>query len=170
MGAQISRSSPRGGSRIGGVFGGILRARESGIALPLILLVIVVSAVNPVFLDIDNLLNIARQISFTFIIGIAIALGVLIGVVTGIFNGVVITRFRIPSLIVTLGMMYIARGVVQVLTRGNPVYPFPDEFNNLGQGYLLGVPNVVYVAVVLGVLAHVVLKQTAWGRAVFAVG
>lgn len=200
---------------VGGVFRGILGARESGIAIPLVLLVIVVSVVNPVFLDIDNLLNIARQISFVFIIGIAmtfvligagldlsvgsvlalggvisgivlralmlvmplwiaiaiaILLGLVIGVVTGIFNGVIITRFKIPSLIVTLGMMYIARGVVQVLTRGNPVYPFPDEFNNLGQGYLLGVPNVVYVAAVLGIVAHIALTQTAWGRAVFAVG
>ena len=200
---------------VGGFFRGIFRARESGIAIPLILLIVVVSAVNPVFLDIDNLLNIARQISFTFIIGIAmtfvligagldlsvgsvlalggvicglvlralmmvmplwiaiviaILLGILMGVITGMFNGIVVTRFKIPSLIVTLGMMYIARGVVQVLTRGNPVYPFPDEFNNLGQGYLLGVPNVVYVAVVLGILAHIVLTQTAWGRAVFAVG
>lgn len=204
-----------GAAAIGGFFRGILRARESGIAIPLILLIIVVSAVNPVFLDIDNLLNIARQISFVFIIGIAmtfvligagldlsvgsvlalggvicglvlralmlvmplwiaiviaIFFGLLIGVLAGLFNGAVVTRFKIPSLIVTLGMMYIARGVVQVLTRGNPVYPFPDEFNNLGQGYLLGVPNVVYVAVVLGILAHIVLTQTAWGRAVFAVG
>lgn len=204
-----------GAAAIGGYFRGILRARESGIAIPLILLIIVVSAVNPVFLDIDNLLNIARQISFVFIIGIAmtfvligagldlsvgsvlalggvicglvlralmlvmplwiaiiiaIIFGLLIGVLAGLFNGAVVTRFKIPSLIVTLGMMYIARGVVQVLTRGNPVYPFPDEFNNLGQGYLLGVPNVVYVAAVLGILAHIVLTQTAWGRAVFAVG
>jgi ribose/xylose/arabinose/galactoside ABC-type transport system permease subunit len=193
----------------------MFRARESGIAIPLILLIVVVSAVNPVFLDIDNLLNIARQISFTFIIGIAmtfvligagldlsvgsvlalggvicglvmralmmvmplwiaiaiaIILGIFMGVITGMFNGIVVTRFKIPSLIVTLGMMYIARGVVQVLTRGNPVYPFPDEFNNLGQGYLLGIPNVVYVAIVLGILAHIVLTQSAWGRAVFAVG
>ncbi len=215
MEGRAGMKTSAGAAAIGGFFRGILRARESGIAIPLILLIIVVSAVNPVFLDIDNLLNIARQISFVFIIGIAmtfvligagldlsvgsvlalggvicglvlralmlvmplwiaiviaIFFGLLIGVLAGLFNGAVVTRFKIPSLIVTLGMMYIARGVVQVLTRGNPVYPFPDEFNNLGQGYLLGVPNVVYVAVVLGILAHIVLTQTAWGRAVFAVG
>lgn len=215
MEAQTGRKTRGGVAAVGSFFGGILKARESGIAIPLILLIVVVSVVNPVFLDIDNLLNIARQISFVFIIGvamtfvligagldlsvgsvlalggvicglalrafmlfmplwlamvIAIILGIVIGAVAGIFNGTIITRFKIPSLIVTLGMMYIARGVVQVLTRGNPVYPFPDEFNNLGQGYLLGIPNVVYVAVALGIIAHIVLTQTAWGRAVFAVG
>jgi len=202
-------------SPIRAFFGSVLHARESGIAIPLILLIVIISIVNPVFLDIDNLLNIARQISFVFIIGIAmtfvligagldlsvgsvlalagvlcgivlralmlsmpmwlaigiaILVGIVLGMLTGIFNGLIITRYKIPSLIVTLGMMYIARGIVQVLTRGVPVYPFPDEFNNLGQGYLLGVPNVVYVAVVLGIIAHIALTQTSWGRAVFAVG
>jgi ribose/xylose/arabinose/galactoside ABC-type transport system permease subunit len=64
-------------------------------------------------------------------IALAILLGLVIGVVTGIFNGVVITRFKIPSLIVTLG-----------------------------QGYLVGAPNVVYVTVVLGIAAHIVLTQS----------
>jgi ribose transport system permease protein len=58
-------------------------------------------------------------------IWIAVLLGVLAGVVIGLFNGIVVAVFKIPSLIVTLGMMYFARGVVQVLTRGNPVYPLP---------------------------------------------
>ena len=213
---KTARAEGRGpGSGISRFLKGIVGARESGIAVPLVLLIVLVSVVNPVFLNIDNLLNIARQISFTFIIGVAmtyvligagldlsvgsvlalggvfcgltlrallastplwiaiavgIVVGMVIGMLAGLFNGFVITRFKIPSLIVTLGMMYIARGIVQVLTRGNPVYPFPDEFNEIGQGYLFGVPNVVYVALVLGVLAHVVLTKTAFGRAVCAVG
>jgi ribose/xylose/arabinose/galactoside ABC-type transport system permease subunit len=215
MADQAASRKNSGLAAIGGFFKSILRARESGIAIPLILLIVVVGVVNPVFFDLDNLMNIARQISFTFIIGIAmtfvligagldlsvgsvlalggvicglvlralmssmpiwiaiviaIVIGAIMGTVTGVFNGIVVTRFKIPSLIVTLGMMYIARGVVQVLTRGNPVYPFPDEFNNIGQGYLGAVPNVVFVAIGLGVIAHIVLTQTSFGRAVYAVG
>jgi ribose/xylose/arabinose/galactoside ABC-type transport system permease subunit len=186
----------------------VLNKREMGIALPLVLLVIIVGIVNPVFFAFDNIINILRQSSFTFIIGVAmtfvlvgagldlsvgsvlalggvisglallagipiwisILLGILAGVAVGVFNGVVIARFRIPSLIVTLGMLYFARGVVQVLTRGNPVYPLPNAFNFLGQGFLWGIPVVVIVAAVLGVIGHIVLTQTAFGRAVFAVG
>jgi ribose/xylose/arabinose/galactoside ABC-type transport system permease subunit len=182
--------------------------RESGIAIPLVLLIVVISILNPVFLDIDNIINIARQISFTFIIGIAmtfvliaagldlsvgsvlalggvigglamlahmpiwvsVLLGTGVGVLTGYFNGYVILRFKIPSLIVTLGMMYIARGIVQILTRGNPVYPLPEAFNFIGQGFVFGLPVVVYVAVLLAIVAHVVLTQTAFGRAVYAIG
>jgi len=186
----------------------ILNKREVGIAVPLILLIIIVSIVNPVFLEIDNIINILRQMSFTFIIGVAmtfiligagldlsvgsvlalggvisglallanlpvwlsIILGILVGVAVGFFNGFVITRFKIPSLIVTLGMMYFARGVVQVLTRGNPVYPLPEKFNFIGQGFIAGIPVVVIVAAVLGIAAHIVLTYTSFGRAVYAVG
>jgi ribose/xylose/arabinose/galactoside ABC-type transport system permease subunit len=103
-------------------------------------------------------------------IWISVLLGVLAGVLIGLFNGIVVAVFKIPSLIVTLGMMYFARGVVQVLTRGNPVYPLPEAFNFLGQGFIAGVPVVVIAAALLGVVAHVVLTQTAYGRSVFALG
>jgi ribose/xylose/arabinose/galactoside ABC-type transport system permease subunit len=181
---------------------------ELGIAVPLLLLIVIVGVVNPVFFNVDNIINVLRQSSFTFIIGVAmtfvlvgggldlsvgsvlalggvisglallagvpiwisVALGVLAGVVVGLFNGIVVAMFKIPSLIVTLGMMYFARGVVQVLTRGNPVYPLPEAFNFLGQGFIAGVPVVVIAAAVLGIFGHVVLTQTAYGRSVFALG
>jgi ribose/xylose/arabinose/galactoside ABC-type transport system permease subunit len=181
---------------------------ELGIAVPLLLLIVIVGVVNPVFFNVDNIINVLRQSSFTFIIGVAmtfvlvgggldlsvgsvlalggvisglallagvpiwisVVLGVLAGVVVGLFNGIVVAMFKIPSLIVTLGMMYFARGVVQVLTRGNPVYPLPEAFNFLGQGFIAGVPVVVIAAAVLGISGHVVLTQTAYGRSVFALG
>ena len=103
-------------------------------------------------------------------IPIAILCGLATGVAAGLVSGLVITRFKIPSLIVTLGMMYLARGIVEVLTRGQPVYPLPEHFNVLGQGSVGGVPYVVIIAVVLGVAGHIFLTQTRFGRAVFAVG
>ena len=103
-------------------------------------------------------------------ISVCVLLGVLVGAVVGLMNGVFIARFKIPSFIVTLGMMYIARGFVQFLTRGNPVYPLPNDFNFLGQGRILGVPVVVYVALVLGVIGHIVLTKTVFGRSIFATG
>jgi len=103
-------------------------------------------------------------------IWISVILGVLAGSTVGYLNGLFIARFKIPSFIVTLGMMYIARGIVEFLTRGNPVYPLPANFNFLGQGRLFGVPVVVYVAIVLGIIGHIVLTKTVFGRSVFANG
>jgi ribose/xylose/arabinose/galactoside ABC-type transport system permease subunit len=103
-------------------------------------------------------------------IWISVVLGVLVGSAVGTLNGLFIARFKIPSFIVTLGMMYIARGVVEFLTRGNPVYPLPTDFNFLGQGRIVGIPVVVLVAVVLGIIGHIALTKTVFGRSVFANG
>jgi ribose/xylose/arabinose/galactoside ABC-type transport system permease subunit len=103
-------------------------------------------------------------------IWISVILGVLVGAVVGYLNGLFIARFKIPSFIVTLGMMYIARGIVQFLTRGNPVYPLPNNFNILGQGFVLGVPVVVIVALVLGIVGHITLTKSVFGRSIFATG
>jgi len=103
-------------------------------------------------------------------IWICVLLGVLASSAVGFTNGIFIARFKIPSFIVTLGMMYIARGIVQFLTRGNPVYPLPDNFNFLGQGFIAGIPVVVVVAVVLGIIGHIVLATTVFGMSIFAMG
>ena len=100
----------------------------------------------------------------------AILLGVVSGMIVGVINGAIIVRFRIPPLIVTLGTMYIARGFVYVISQGRPFYPFPDAFKFLGQGYILRVPVAVYVALVVSVSAHWVLRNTVFGRSVFALG
>lgn len=100
----------------------------------------------------------------------SILAGVAVGFLTGLINGVLIIRFNLPPLIVTLGMMYMARGMVLILTQGVAIYPLPDAFNVLGQGSLLGVPYVIWIAVLLAVVAHIVLSYTPYGRSVYAIG
>ncbi|AOQ23490.1 Ribose import permease protein RbsC [Moorella thermoacetica] len=101
---------------------------------------------------------------------VAMILGLLLGVAIGLINGFIIVKFGIPSLIVTLGMLYMARGAVLVLTQGAPVYPLPKAFNVIGQGDLAGIPYVVLIAAVIGIIGHLVLTRTTYGRAVYAVG
>lgn len=97
-------------------------------------------------------------------------LGLTIGASVGLFNGLVITKAKIPPLIVTLGSLYIARGTVLVLTKGRPVYPFPDSFNALGTGSVLGIPFSVLIMVVLCLAAHIILSRTVYGRSIYAIG
>ena len=103
-------------------------------------------------------------------IPLAILAGMLVGVVVGAVNGFVISTYKIPSMIATLGMMYIVRGVVYVITKGQPIYPFPDAFNQIGQGYFLGLPYSVYIAIVVLFLGNFILRHTTFGRSVLAVG
>ena len=80
-------------------------------------------------------------------------------------------RFKIPSLIVTLGMMYLARGIVEVLTRGQPRVPPARAFQLPGPGHRRRQSHVVIIAAgPRGGCGHIFLTQTRFGRAVFAVG
>lgn len=103
-------------------------------------------------------------------IPLAVLLGLLVGAAFGLVNAVCIVRFRIPAMIATLGTMYMARGLVLVMTKGSPVYPLPEAFGDFGRGYLFGVPYVILIAAVLSVIAHLVLTRTTYGRKVYAIG
>jgi len=101
---------------------------------------------------------------------ISIILALLLGAFIGLINGLVIVKLKIPPMIATLGMMYIARGVIYVITRGKPVYPLPEAFKQISQGDLFGVPYPVYIALVIILLGNFLLKHTLFGRRVMAIG
>ena len=103
-------------------------------------------------------------------VAISILLGLLCGFCFGFLNGFIIVRFDIPPLIVTLGSLYTGRGIINVLTRGKPIFPFPDAFNRIGTETFLGVPYSVYVMIILMVIAHFILRNTVYGRSLFAIG
>lgn len=100
----------------------------------------------------------------------AVLLGCLTGTLIGLLNGYVIVKCKIPALIMTLGMMYMARGIVYIVTEGVPIYPLPKEFQAIEQNDLLGIPNVVWLCAVLAVCVHFFLRKTVIGRSIYAAG
>lgn len=91
--------------------------------------------------------------------------------VVGFLTGVVVTEFAVPSFIVTLGVMLMARGTASKLSNAGSVFEIPDSSVWLGRGAdLFGVPNAVVLMLTLYAAAHVVLTRTALGRYVYAVG
>jgi ribose transport system permease protein len=120
-------------------------------------------------------LSVGRLIALTHVLMVAAAaatgslvLGIggclAAGLAAGLFNGAVTVRFRIPSFIVTLGSMMIARGLAMVAAGGHTIsceFRAPVEL----QRYL---PIAVSVLVML--VGHVMLTRTVFGRHVFAVG
>jgi len=101
---------------------------------------------------------------------VPIAAGILGGVLIGAVNGLVITRFRVAPFIVTLGMMTIARGGALILSKGRPVSNLSDAFNFIGNGSVWGVPVPVLILAGVFLVSHFVLRQTTFGRYVYAVG
>ena len=103
-------------------------------------------------------------------IGSGMAAGMLIGMVCGLANGLMITSLRISPFIVTLGTMGIYRGLALIISKGLPVHEIPPSFSYLGEGTLLGVPFVLWILLLCGIVTHVMLEHTRHGRYAFSIG
>jgi ribose/xylose/arabinose/galactoside ABC-type transport system permease subunit len=103
-------------------------------------------------------------------IPVAVLAGLLAGVLVGLINGFLVIRTGVPPIIVTLGMMGLARGAALVITQGSTISGLPETYLTLGQGYVGLVPIPVIIALVLAVLAHVFLSHTTLGRHVYFIG
>lgn len=100
----------------------------------------------------------------------AIVTGTVVGLLLGSFNGFVITRFKLPPFVATLGMFSIARGLTMLWTGGFPVTGLGDGFGYIGTGILLKVPMPVWISAVLVGIFVLVTRKTRFGRYLYAVG
>lgn len=99
------------------------------------------------------------------------AAGIALCTLVGLWTGFLVTTFRVPPFIVTLGVMLLARGGAARLTQGETVFDVPDGFTWLGRGWTFGLlPNAVVLMLVLYAVAHVVMARTVLGRYLYAVG
>jgi ribose transport system permease protein len=81
-----------------------------------------------------------------------------------------ITAFRVPAFVVTLGMMMMARGLSRWLSNGRSIPEVPDSYRWIGGEATAGVPNPIWLMIGLYVVAHVVMSRTSFGRYVYAIG
>jgi ribose transport system permease protein len=105
---------------------------------------------------------------------VALASGILVGGAVGVVNGLVITRLKVVPFIATLGMLGVARGTAKWMA-GEQTVNMPDTWLNEllvmfpNPPWLLVAPGV-WIAIVLAICAAVVLRNTVFGRRVFALG
>jgi ribose/xylose/arabinose/galactoside ABC-type transport system permease subunit len=105
----------------------------------------------------------------------AVVLGMLLAVVVagfvGLFNGWLLTKFRMPSFIITLAMMNVLYGATAILAKGFPVITLPHWFSVLGAGRIGGIiPVPALILVLVFIINFVIVNYTKLGRAVYAVG
>lgn len=103
---------------------------------------------------------------------LSVFIGVLLGAIMGGLNGFVITKGNVAPFIATLATMTIFRGLTLVLTEGKPITGLSDSFSfqMIGKGYILGIPFPVILMVVVFLILYIVLKQTTFGRGIYAIG
>ena len=97
--------------------------------------------------------------------------GLLTGVVVGLVNGLLTTRVGIPSFLVTLAMMGIARGTAMWISNTAAI-PILDKtyYFSFGSGNIGPVPILLVWALVVAVIGHIALRKTTFGRKVLATG
>jgi ribose/xylose/arabinose/galactoside ABC-type transport system permease subunit len=103
------------------------------------------------------------------IIGIILSLG--LAALAGLFNGWLLTRFKMPSFIITLAMMNVLYGVSAIISNGFPVTSLPSWYNIFGAGRVFNIIPVpaIILLLVFGI-NFVIMGYTKFGRSVYAVG
>jgi ribose transport system permease protein len=110
----------------------------------------------------------ASALAHNLVLGIVA--GMLVGVVCGLINGVLIAKVKLPDFIVTLGMLSIYRGLALIYTDGKPIYGIDPAFRAIFAGELAGIPTPVLLALAIAFLAFLLVRYTALGEQVIAVG
>ena len=85
-------------------------------------------------------------------------------------NGSIHVFAKIPSFIVTMGMLNVARGIVLVITNSYSITGLPDSFKVIGRGYVGPIPVPVVIMAVCYVIGFAVLKYTKFGRSAYSIG
>jgi len=99
-------------------------------------------------------------------------LALAIGAVCGVVNGLIVTVGRVPSLVVTLGTLYIIRGIDGAWAGGNQVNAsmLPESFNKIGYATVLGIPYLGWIAIVAVAVATYAMRSFRTARDFYAIG
>jgi ribose transport system permease protein len=101
----------------------------------------------------------------------AIPTGLAIGVLVGLFNGFGVAYMRIPSMIFTLGVDSVMRGLMVAHTGGfAPQDTATDLMRYLAADKILGIPVAVFVWAIVSVIIAAILQRTAFGKSIYATG
>lgn len=107
-----------------------------------------------------------------------VLIGLCAGALCGLLNGVLITRFALPSIVVTIGTLSLYRGIALVILGDGAITGYPSALSTLGNGYigdligmpLLQIPIEFAIFILAAVIFGVVLHKTVWGRRIYAIG
>jgi ribose transport system permease protein/putative xylitol transport system permease protein len=102
------------------------------------------------------------------LLAIPIAIGV--GMLAGLFNGLVFTKLKVPSFLVTLGTLSVMAGIGKIITGGSTITFRDPAIRTIATGDVLGIPNLVLWGLLIYVGTIVLAFRTKFGRYCFALG
>ncbi|MEO0654522.1 MAG: ABC transporter permease [Pseudomonadota bacterium] len=100
-----------------------------------------------------------------------VVIGLGVGLLCGAFNGFLVTKMGLPSIVVTIGTMSLFRGISYIVLGDQAYRGYPSEFSFFGQGYVFWVISFELVLfAIIAMIYFVILHKTNFGRAVYAIG
>ena len=109
-------------------------------------------------------------LEIAFPVPAAILLTLLVGVGVGLFNGLLITKLRIPSLVQTVAMWWMLAGIVLIATRGIAKAGLPDAWMRLGRVFIGPIQLLVLFFIIVVIGAIFFARRTVTGRRLYLVG
>lgn len=103
---------------------------------------------------------------------LAILAGVGLGALCGLVNGVLVAAARVPALVITLGTLYVFRGIDHSWAKGQQINAadMPRGFLNLGTSTVLGIPMLALIALAVVLVVGLYLRSYRSGRELYAIG
>ena len=95
---------------------------------------------------------------------------IILGAILGFINGIGVAKFRVPAIIMTLGMLGIIRGAMLIFTGGKWIEDIPNDFKQLSSRVILGLPIIVWIVLIILLLLYFFLRKVPYGRYFYAVG
>ncbi len=142
-------------------------------ALPLTLIIIT----GEIDLSVESMVGLSSAIlGWLWAAGVPLQIDIplvlIVGILGGLFNGLLVARAALPSLVVTLGTLALFRGLANVVLGTSAISDFPPGFTAFGFGNIPGtsVPWSLLVFVILGAIFWAVTHGTWIGRQIYAVG
>jgi ribose/xylose/arabinose/galactoside ABC-type transport system permease subunit len=112
----------------------------------------------------------AHAMPVTMAVTVSVVISLAAGLCIGCLTGVLRTRFGVPTFISTLAWLTVLKGSSELITNGFPLTPFPDWYNFIGGGYLIGIPVPALLFIAVFAATQFVMSYTAFGRWIYAVG
>ncbi|MER8434590.1 ABC transporter permease [Mesorhizobium caraganae] len=102
---------------------------------------------------------------------VLVLIGIVVGLGCGAFNGLLVTRLGLPSIVVTIGTMSLFRGIAFIILGDQAYKGYPESFAFFGQGYVWWVVSFELVLFLIAAMIYwFLLHRTSFGRRVFAIG
>ncbi|MBR5292570.1 MAG: ABC transporter permease [Clostridia bacterium] len=101
---------------------------------------------------------------------VCIVFMIITGLLIGFLNGILIAKLKMQPFICTMAMLKTTQGIAYYIMQGKTLFGLPEQWAFFGQSKFLGLPICVWLLIVLGFIAFLILKFSRFGRELYAMG